>query len=264
MNAQHVVFKYRLQKVNLLEKSWWAPEGSSVLSSSPDYHTKATRASCIVCHEESPQVYNEGWACLSPTSTCSRLFYFGGVVQPAQLTFNPVFLSERMEWPPGTMPAYDLIPSAIEDDATNVHHSTSLAAWKGFVCPNCKCCNSRVNWDSEICRNGGCGYTRRRIHPLLSRLSVLPDHTREINGHAFSSNEYRGHIEQPTMDFLGHYRIYTYKLCDGNHITHLLANKHVNGRPGGANDIFLQLQGVGLDLTRPIMRNNKGKFQAPV
>ena len=228
----------------------------------PDYLTKAPRSICGTCGEESPLVYNEGWMCLSYKG-CPNLGKVNGQPQPTQLTFNQAFLNERTPWPAGVMPAYSLVPDAITDDPLNEHHSTSVAAWRGFVCPNCNRCNSRIAWSSEVCVTQGCDYSRTITHPVLSRLSVLPPYTQEIYGHAMSHDEYRGHVQPPNVQHLGHWKVLTYKLCDGNYITHFLANKHINARPGGANDVFVEVQkGDGVGLKRPYMKNSMGKSLA--
>lgn len=179
---------------------------------------------------------------------------------PAQLTFNQDFLDERYEWPLEAMPHSELVASAEAAEALDPHHSTSLAAWKGFVCPKCKRCNSRIDWGYERCQKKDCDYSRKIVHPLLPYTSVLPHHALAVHGHATSQNEYRGHIDHPTVQYLGHWRLLTYKLCDDNYITHFLANKHINGTPGGANDMFLEIQkDDSLNLKRSYMHNTGGK-----
>ena len=257
MNGEHIIFKSRLQKVNLTEKSWWAPQGSPMPPSSPDYQTKALQSICQTCGKTSPQIYNEGWICVS--YGCPDLGKMGGKVQPGGLTFNTAFLKERTRWPETVMPTYQLVPDATADDPHNVVHSISLAAWKGFVCPKCKRCNSRIDWGLECCGNEKCGYSRKIVHGVLSHRAVLPHHTIEVHGHALAYDEYQGHVQPPTTEFYGHWKIVTFKLCKDNYITHFLANKHINAQPGGANDVFMELQKVdGLGLKRSYMKNSKG------
>ena len=262
MNGGHVVFKFRLQKLNLLEKSWWAPKGSPMPPSHPDYQTKALRLVCNTCGKESPQIYNEGWICVS--YGCPNLGKLNGNAQPAGLTFNKAFLDERTEWPAFVKPTYQLAPGILADDLHNVFHSTSLAAWKGFVCPKCKRCNSRIDWDLELCDTPDCDYLRKVIHTIHSHRAVLPPNTMEVNGHALMLDEFQGHVQPPTTEFFGHWKIITFKLCKDNYITHFLANKHINAQPGGANDVFVDLQkGDGLGLKRSYMKFSRGMSHHP-
>ena len=158
------------------------------------------------------------------------------------------------------MPHSELVPSDRAGNSLDQHHTTSLAAWKGFVCPKCRCCNSRIDWDYEKCQAKGCDYSHRIYHPVVPHLSVLPQHVLEVHGHAISQDEYRGHVDHPSVQYLGHWKLITYKLCEDNFVTHFFANKHINGRPGGANDMFLAMQeGDSLNLKRSYMKNSIGK-----
>lgn len=258
MNGAHKIFKFRLQKVNLLEKSWWAPRDSPMPPSSPDYQTKAPRSVCHTCGEESPQIYKEGWMCVS-LKGCSDLGKLNGLVQPTGLTFNEAFLNERIAWPASVRPTYQLAPGILADDPLNAFYSTSLAAWKGFVCPKCNRCNSRINWDIESCATPACDYLRKIVHPIHAHLAVLPPNTMEIHGHAMMFDQWQGHVRPPTVEFFGHWKIVTFKLCDNNFVTHFLANKYINAQRGGANEVFQELQkGDGLGLKRSYMKFSRG------
>lgn len=259
MNGPHVVYMFRFQKMNLHEKSWWAPQNSPMPPALRDYQTKAARASCINCRRESPQIYNEGWMCVSH-GKCPNRGKLDGRYPPSQLTFSQDFLAERTHRPSEAMPHSELVPSDRAGNSLDQHHTTSLAAWKGFVCPKCRCCNSRIDWDYEKCQAKGCDYSHRIYHPIVPHLSVLPQHVLEVHGHAVSQNEYRGHVDHPSVQYLGHWKLITYKLCEDNFVTHFFANKHINGRPGGANDMFLAMQeGDSLNLKRSYMKNSTGK-----
>ena len=257
LNGKHKVFMIRLQKINLMEKSWWAPQNSALPLANPDYDTKAPRATCISCGKESPLIYNEGWMCVN--HACPKIGQLGGHNPKAPLSFSKEWLNERTEWPTGKMPEHRLVPSPLENmDGTSF--TTSLAAWKGFVCPKCHCCNSRIDWAYQICYAEGCDYSQKVVHTIQPHFSLLPHNVEEVHGHAVSQDEYRGHV-QCTKQFLGHWVLYTYKLCENNYITHFLANKHINGRPGGANDMLLEMQkGDGVGLKRSYMKNSVGKY----
>ena len=248
---------FRLQKVNLKEKSWWAPQNSPLPPINRDYETKVCQTTCDSCRQDSPLIYNEGWMCVN--YACDARGKIGGQAPTVPLTFNQEWLNERSQWPSGKMPEHQLAPPLVTDlDGTNL--STSPTAWGGFVCPKCQCCNSRIDWAKRICFADGCDFTEKVAHTVQTHRSLLPPNVNEVYGHAVSHSEQRGHV-QFTKQFLGHWVMLTYKLCENNYITHFLANRHINGRPGGANDVFLQLQeGDGLGLKRSYMKNSIGKY----
>ena len=195
---------------------------------------------------------------------CSDLGKINGQPQPPGLTFDTAFLNERTPWPAMVKPAFQLAPGILADDPLNVFHSISLAAWKGFVCPKCKRCNSRIDWDLESCGTPNCDYSRKIVHPVHSHRLVLPPNTIEVHGHALMFDQYHGHVQPPTTEFYGHWRIVTFKLCEGNHVSHFLANKHINAQPGGANEVFQELQkGDGLGLKRSYMKFSRGRSHHP-
>ena len=263
LNGQHTVFMFRLQKMNLAEKSWWAPRNSPLPPIHRDYDTKAPRASCRSCGKESPQIYNEGWICVN--HECPDIGKLPGHDPKAGLSFHRVFLNERTEWPMGKMPEYRLVPSTPGLNSNGTSFTTHLAAWKGFVCPMCHCCNSRIDWAFQNCAAEGCNYSRKVEHTIQPHYSLLPLNVEEVYGHALSRDEYKGHVRCTNKQFMGHWVMHTYKLCENNYITHFMANQHINGRPGGANDILLAMQeGEDVGLKRAYMKNSVGKYSQSI
>ena len=257
LNGQHTVFMFRLQKVNLNEKSWWAPLGSALPPVNRDYLKKAPLASCIECQSESPLIYNEGWVCVN--HACGAMGRLPGHDSTIPLSFNQDWLNERKRWPTGRMPEQQLVPT-FPENINGTNFTTSVAGWKGFICPRCHCCNSRIDWAHQKCIAEGCDYSQKVTHAIQTHLSLLPPHVEEVHGHAISHNVHRGHVECTKL-FLGHWVLLTYKLCENNYVTHFMANRHINGRPGGANDMLLEMQkGDGLGLKRPYMRTSRGKY----
>ena len=240
-----------------MEKSWWAPQNSALPPANRDYITKAPQQTCVHCGQASPLIYNEGWMCVNHScKEMGRLAYRGA---NTPLTFNQEWLNERDEWPARKMPQYQLVPDPV-GGVNGTSFTTTLVAWKGFVCPSCHCCNSRISWASQDCTAKDCNYSRRVAHAVQPHWSLLPPNVEEVHGHAVSYDEYRGHVN-PTTRRLGHWVLVEYKLCENNYITHFLANKHINGRPGGANDMLLLMQeGDGVGLKRPYMKSSRGKY----
>ena len=240
-----------------MEKSWWAPRDSALPLPNRDYSTKAPRATCITCRQDSPLIYNEGWMCVN--HRCENMGKLGGHHPRTPLSFNQEWLNERNEWPTGRMPEHKLVPPPV-GHLNGTSYTTALAAWKGFVCPRCQCCNSRIDWTYQICIAEGCNYSRKVAHTIQPHFSLLPLNVGETYGHAVPHDEYRGHVLR-TKRFMGHWVLLTYKLCENNYVTHFMANQHINGRPGGANDMLLEMQkGDGVGLKRPYMKNSLGKY----
>ena len=66
--SQHTRWKFRFEKLNTNCDGWWAATPSEESNPPPEM----VKASCLSCHRESPQVYEQGWACLKPD--CKRFW----------------------------------------------------------------------------------------------------------------------------------------------------------------------------------------------
>ena len=239
-------FKFRFEKIDLGTKSWWAPAGTPL---PPRSDVKALRQACMYCHKLSPQVFQDSWMCLN--DACSRFWKLNGQQPPVGLTYNPDFLNERTEWPSNVKPPFQLRPEILTADAKNdVMLAVSLASWKGMACPKCGRCNSRTLWDAWKCETVGCGFTHGIKHTIIPPHLVLPNHGVELLGHALPNDRFLDPITLRAPEYMGDWRVHTYDLLDGNHITHFMANGTINHKPGGAHDMFTALQGADLGLQR--------------
>lgn len=239
-------FKFRFEKIDLATKSWWAPAGSPMPVRS---NAKALRQACMCCHKSSSQVFQDGWMCLN--EACNRFWKLNGQEAPSKLTYNPAFLNERTAWPTNIKPPFPLRPDLlVADNKTDVNLAVSRASWKGMACPQCGRCNSRTLWDAWQCQTVGCGFTHGIKHTIIDPHTVLPDHGVEFVGHALPQDKHLDPVTMRAPEIIGEWRVHTFDVVPGNHVTHFMANGVLNNMPGGAHDMFRALQGADIGLQR--------------
>lgn len=252
-------FKFRFEKLDLANKSWWAAEGTPNPPAVRDFNVKAERKSCINCDEQSPQVFQEGWMCLQ--ETCTEFWLLDGEEAPAELTYDDLFLQERREWPKKIKPPYSLIPALLEANRGNdAGYAVSRVCWKGIACLKCGRCNSREHWDEWRCQTERCGFTYKVKQSVLSPRAVLGVHDVEFNGHALPQDTFTSPITE-TVAFMDNWRVHNFDILPGNVITHFLANRTINKRAGGPHDMFVALQGFDIGLQRFALKASGCKFR---
>ena len=249
-NNEQVCIKYRLEKIDLHSKSWWAKAGTPLppTAAERDYSIKAHKQRCLECGKTSKQILDQGWTCLG--ADCRKFWKMPSGRHPNKgAVYNADFLKERTQWKGGNPPF--AIPPDAEDiieelDATPPY---SLGDWKGFICPKCGRCNSRSEWIFWKCDSEVCDFTRPTTKFVLSPRAVSLGQA-QYSGHATPLDSYTDAIKLRRYTF-GNWLVHEYTLCDGNTIHHLMANKYVNREPGGPDDIFKALQeGDGCGLVR--------------
>ncbi|GFF64652.1 hypothetical protein IFM60648_01339 [Aspergillus lentulus] len=251
--------KVRFEKLDLSTKSWWAAKDSAA---PVPYHQRpeiqAEINHCAACHTASPRIYNEGWMCLEPT--CDSFWTINGFKPPLDFTFHRNFIHARTPPAPEVVPHHDLVPNllpTLEEDGEGV--SYSRIAWKGIVCPRCQKCISRKYWRgwkctdelSQISRKGETSCTFEKM------LTVQPVSLRSvIDDFGLGPNKRACHFDPkfavPDIDdeTLFPYRKLTYRIPGVGSITHFVANRIINSRSGGPNDLFRQLQVADFGLRR--------------
>ena len=256
-----IAVKVRLEKTDLQHKSWWAAENSGsslgILEITKD---KAPRATCLVCHQERPQIFAEGWICLN--RHCSSFWILDGreIAHGLKLTYNPVFLAERTIFD-GFLPPFLSVPKPIQ--ATGQHDrlfSVTRQCWRGVVCTRCGRCNSRRDWDAWRCRSEGCDFEWRLPRDIIPASAVMGDLKFGFQGHAICDDEVLDSRIEITEERLGFWRVIRYEIMPGMVISHFCANDVINGKPGGADDIFGILQQGQLNLERQVMDSSVGKY----
>lgn len=243
-----ICFKYRFEKMDLKSKSWWAPSNSPMPLQRRDRETKTPSQKCVSCKKESVQVYQQAWICLN--ETCVSFWTVNGGEPPAGLTYNPAFLSERSRWPKqARRPSFALKPAPFKADSGHADLECSIAGWKGFVCPNCGRCNSRILWRELSCDNKTCPFVQAvQLTPVPSS-AVLTHRGTEIVGTAVPGADWN-EVVAPKFEFHKHWRVNTFELSTGNVVTHYQANGQLNHAAGGADDLFQAVQGAEMGLQR--------------
>jgi hypothetical protein len=148
-------WRMRLEKADLTEPSWWVPDGQAVQGFDPSAaeSIKAPIATCSKCKVASKEIFTAGWVCLN--HNCEDYCRFSDIAVALKgLEYTQAFLNERT-------PFQGNVPSVVPPvpDATGLH-GTELALRRGFVCPDCGCCNRRVYWNRWVCENPDCQYAR--------------------------------------------------------------------------------------------------------
>ncbi|KAK3298414.1 uncharacterized protein B0H64DRAFT_353969 [Chaetomium fimeti] len=150
------VWRMRFEKADLAERSWWAPKSEKAVQTDAlvDTSLKAPVITCAKCDTPSKEMFTAGWFCLN--YGCEHYFVFptGAGVDIKGLAYTQTFLDERT-------PFVGEIPSVVPPitDSTGLH-GTEKSLRRGFVCPDCGCCNRRVYWNRWVCANKECEYTR--------------------------------------------------------------------------------------------------------
>ncbi|PYH42389.1 uncharacterized protein BP01DRAFT_418022 [Aspergillus saccharolyticus JOP 1030-1] len=251
--------KVRFEKLDLSKPSWWAGPGTSpVLVEQRDFTLRPATRRCSTCDQESKQVYNEGWMCLEPS--CARFWKMNGnTAPPEHLTFTAAFLNARLPPDPHIQPHFDLVPDLL---ATMSEDRGDLIfkriAWKGIVCPQCSRCIARRFWRGWKCTDElihkpsnqqRCSFERYlKVSPLSVR-SVIEEFEIHPGKRAICFDP---KLQMPDIDdtSLHPYRRLVYTLPGVGSVTHLVANRAINTRANGPDDLFKRLQSVELGLQR--------------
>ena len=250
--------KVRLQNINLRERAWYSPKDSPSPPAVRDYVTKAACETCTSCDRSWSQVYLAGWMCLN--DACKEHFLIEGETC-TDLTFNPVWLDERIEWPRHIIPPFPLKPRPIlvDSNVSSVQGTTSLACWKGMVCPRCGRCNSRRKWDQWECLNETCDFEHPVKHTIFPPSALIEKHGFEFEGQAIPWDSFEAPVTKRVTEWPGIWRLSTYDVPDGGIVSHFHANAVINRQPGGANDILEALQGSNLGMERFSMGTASGE-----
>ncbi|MCJ1470214.1 hypothetical protein MMC07_008859 [Pseudocyphellaria aurata] len=242
-------FKFRFEKMDLESKSWWGPSGSPMPPRRRDRKSKTPWQICVSCGHKSVQIFQQAWICLN--DACVSFWTVKGGELPADLTYNPAFLSERSNWPKQAMrPPFSLKTAPFKADPGHAELQYYSASWKGFVCPNCGRCNSRILWREWRCANKTCSFRQAiQLTPVPSS-AMLGHSGAEIIGTPIPLDACIEELVLRDYGFYGHWRINTYELSPGNIITHFQANALLNHAAGGADDMFQAVQEAEMGLQR--------------
>ncbi|KAI9884066.1 MAG: hypothetical protein M1823_004156 [Watsoniomyces obsoletus] len=240
-------YMYRFEKINLAEESWWAPPGPSALPPGPVGSTDPTLATCLYCEHTCEQIYTECWMCLN--EHCPLFWTIDLAPPKGPLVYTEAFINERRGWPSHLRAPFPLRPPLPTSDDRDPSSAVSRGAWKGIVCPQCGRCNSRVEWRQWRCETTGCGFVYTVPFDPFSYRSVAGSFDMFFEGHAVPTAKMLGHVEE-SHQFVGNYRINQYHLPGCGWVSHIQVNRPISTRPGGPDDMFVQLQQEDLGLKR--------------
>ncbi|KAL2017379.1 hypothetical protein VTK56DRAFT_2259 [Thermocarpiscus australiensis] len=198
------IWRVRLEKADLTEPSWWVADSKdATLPDVPgDENLAAPVVTCQKCGQPSKEIFTAGWFCLN--HQCDEYYTFpnGGAINPQDLEYTKAFLCGRTHFT-GEIPP---IKPAMPDD-TGLH-GTELVLRRGFVCPECGCCNRRVYWNRWVCENKACQFTRQahmRPYPqtLLEEENEKFDELAEKRRKTYGVNKTEGADETDGVDETG-------------------------------------------------------------
>ncbi|KAL8738701.1 MAG: hypothetical protein Q9181_000523 [Wetmoreana brouardii] len=251
----HLVSRFRWEKDDLDEEAWWVPEDYPSRTGPVDYTTKAQRQTCqSSCGQTHPRIFDEGFVCV--TDNCDDFWKLDGnpLTNADTLTYNPVWLAERTQWPDNIIPPFALCPKPLSlTETEDPLFYTKRAAYKGMVCPDCGCCIARTNMEGWTCETEGCNFTHPLPQMRLDIRDIEKSHAAQPDGHAVPNSECQSPItHRRYAPVHGPWRIETYDVggLPGCLIKQFHANAAINSRPGSADAMYSQMSDPALHLER--------------
>lgn len=237
--------------------SWWAKKSSPLPLpvNERDFERKPISIECAECNQKSLWVYSEAWMCLQ--RSCDQ---FGKVNKdiPASRTFHPDFLNSRS--PPDSSLKHPLaFTSNVAAGALIKASVFTEDGWKGIVCEECGRCVPRRHWACWQCPS--CGFKLEIAPPIVSIARVCPAREMSLKAIERTPSPPRWDDVQWEVDkeSLSPYLLVTYRLGKIGSVTHILAGRDTNCRPGGPDDMFRELQQGELGLERRKLKAAVGK-----
>ena len=229
----------RAEKIDLTMLSWWAKLGTEPPSPDRDLDAfKTTIAHCISCHYPSKEIYSVGWTCLRPK--CKAHYKFADD-NSEEIDYNESFMKERTRFT-GTCNE-PLVPPLLTDADMNLMDTygvESICA-QGIVCPKCRGCSRRIEWDKWTCEaTAGCHFehrVRQRIVSVAEAVLHSALSVRIMRNPAISLNAER----------VGRYNVVEYTIPGPEGevvgiIRHFKSDSLINHQVDGPNDLFREMQ----------------------
>jgi hypothetical protein len=210
---------------------------------------------CTACSKSCPQVYLIDWLCTNPDCAAFWKMSNGQDAPYGALDYHPAFLQHRTTWERED-PPFSLNPGVPQVDQ---HFGDSLAyvSTRGVVCPDCGRCNMRYMFNQWRCDTIGCKW---KLTPQVK--VVMPSnlgHTpwdMSSDGPSLIKAVVKPAVKTQ-VGYFSNYKVikYTIEGVVGS-VTVAKANQHIVSEPGGANDMFRELQEVNVGLERRILRKS--------
>lgn len=244
--------KYRFEKMNPATPAWWVPEGFNI-DAPNSAGIRAPRSSCQACGKESAQLYEEGWTCLYRECTAFWT-HEGRKITNEDLHYLDSYLHERNPPRISVRPAYSFKPKPLVTPPGVLGFSTSRACWKGFCCPDCGRCNSRIEWSGWECI--GCGLKHDAPHIVFSAALISNGDQPLPSGHAFPSGSFLSPvIAQDSVH--GKYRRQDLEVPGAGRIVIFRSNTVINAEENGPDHMFEDLQRPDHPLRRLTIENGR-------
>jgi hypothetical protein len=247
--------RYRFEKLNTNKTSWWAPKDQTELVQLGELPPPNVQR-CDACHEESSQVYLQGWMCLR--QSCPSFWTLDDDSEPiqAQLTYDPRFLKQKTCWPNDNQ-VLPLTSNIVELSGHGVAgEDCARAFWNGMVCSECGRCVLRLSWLGWECP---CGFERSPPHSFIPAKAIRDPYFPLSHEYTLSRDRHMPHVGVQ-VSFEHNYRINKYVIpgIDG-FVVHLIANKPIVEESRGPDEMFEELQKVDIGLRRRAMPGGQCK-----
>lgn len=263
------VIKYRFERLDPNEPAWHAPGGISGLT--PDERKSVgplLRLTCMGCGQAHPQIYLEGWMCL--TAGCAQFWKFEdgreGPLDTGDLTYNPAFLLDRTRWEDES-PPYDEKPT-VPQVGNRVGDNLTRINTRGLCCPRCGRCSQRRHFRGWTCDNVDCDYVDFPPHLPVTIPALHNPFSIVGEGPSLAQNKYEDGVDL-AVSYKHGFKVFTYTFVgiEGK-LVHAVSNARINREPGGADDMFMDMQKPESDLNLErrqfkVERNSGVKLKAP-
>lgn len=242
----------RFEKIDLSQPSWWMPKGKPFVPST--YTITAPTEVCDQCQTSSKRMFNIGWMCMN--TDCAQYFTRPNFNGDDGLEYSTEFLQERTRFagdPPGPLtPALPIIE--------NGQWGTEEKYKKGIVCPKCRCCSRRLDWEEWRCENKGCDFVYRLEQRAISTDEAIADSPKMSDLPPSLRFHCDGRLNETSLS-LGPYQCKVYTLPDllkgevAGRVYHIESPPSVKQQKDGPNQLFTQMQTEHFGLKRNAARN---------
>lgn len=272
----------RFEKIDLNNRSWWTPAGSS----GPDAgefsvgEYACESKTCPTCHRPSKEIYKQGWACLNNglwddvekdyPNPCPKFFEFSSPQNVNELEYNDSFLRERTRYDDSKPLDHDIVPRLPSNHDNDLGCESAFK--RGIVCPQCGCCSRRIRWEGWFCENPGCDFEYTVPMRQIPIGSIANDDMLLVKQRKNSASALKDVKHESIRVFEsqeeGKPAITTWFLPDEKQgaeqsfigsVTRIQATPEAHDRNGGYHDLYRALQGQDIRLARSGAKSAGGK-----
>ncbi|KAM0705695.1 hypothetical protein Q7P35_007055 [Cladosporium inversicolor] len=243
--------RYRFERLDRSKPSWYHPVSSE--AAEPADTVALPVKTCAECSQYCPQVYLIDWVCTNPKCIAFWQMTNGQPAPYGDLDYHPGFLLQRTTWERES-PPFNLNPG-VPQIGQHFGDNLSLVNTKGIVCPDCGRCNSRYMFTHWRCDTPGCRWKLQPKHKIVmpSNLSHTPWDMASDGPSLIKSTT--APAVRTQVKYHSNYKVIKYTIQGiAGAVIVAKANKHVVSEPGGADDMFREMQTVDVGLERRMMR----------